>query len=269
MSSVNDAISGEADSNRFDPGVNARTPVFVICSPRPRVGKTLIARLLTEFFLFEGRSVAAFDASPNEVSLSRYLPECTVPATIADVKSQMALFDRLIINDARPKIIDLAAGLFESFFALMGNIGFLEEATKQSVTPVVLFVADRQQVSTESYQMIWRSFPESLLIPVHNQAIMDVWHYGHFPTRRANGIPLRIPCLYRKLHGAVNKKDFSFTKVRGTPANFPADLHEWIDQTFLAFRELQLCILMENFRPLFNRRRTERDVHSGTQEGRP
>jgi hypothetical protein len=260
MSVVNDAISGETDPDRLHTGVNGRTPVFLICSPRPRVGKTLIARLLTEFFLFDGRSAAAFDASPNDASLSHYLPECTVPATISDIKSQMALFDQLIVNDARPKIIDLAAGLFEPFLALMRNIGFLEEAPKQSVSPVVLFVADRHQVSSEAYQMIWRWIPRSLLVPVHNQAIMTAWHYSNFPTRR--GAPLRIPCLPWTLNGVVNKRGFSFTKFLDTPVNSPTELHEWINRSFVAFRELQLSILMENFRPLFNRGCTQRDGHS-------
>lgn len=266
MSSVNDAISGEADSDRFHPGVNGRTPVFLICSPRPRVGKTLIARLLTEFFLCDGQPVTAFDASPNDASLSRYLPDCTVPAAISDIRSQMALFDRLIINDAKPKVIDLAAGLFDSFLALMANIGFLQEASKKSVSPVVLFVADRQQVSREAYQLIWRRFPDSLLVPVHNQAIMDAWHYGNFPTRRANGFPLRIPCLRWALNGVVNSKGFSFTKFLDTPVNSPTELHEWINRSFVALRELQVCVLMENFRPLFN---TQRDLHSGTPEVDP
>ena len=30
--------------------MQGRTPVFMICSPRPRVGKTLLARALVEFF---------------------------------------------------------------------------------------------------------------------------------------------------------------------------------------------------------------------------
>jgi hypothetical protein len=235
--------------------------VFFICSPRSRVGKTLIARLLTEFFLFDGRSAAAFDTSPNEASLSRYLPEWTVAASINDIKSQMALFDRLIINDATPKIIDLAAGLFDPFFALMRNIGFLEEAPKQSVSPVVLFVADRHQVSSEAYQMIWRWIPGSFLVPIHNQAIMTVWHYRNFPTRRANGVPLRIPSLPWKLNSVVSRKGFSFTKFLDTPVKFPTELHEWINRSFVAFRELQLSILMENFRPLFSRRCAQRDVH--------
>jgi hypothetical protein len=266
MSSTDNAILGEAHSNGSNPEVNGRTPVLFVCSPRPRVGKTLIARLLTEFFVFDGRSVVAFDASPNDASLSHYLPECTERASIGDVKSQMALFDRLLINDAKPKVIDVAAELFDSFFALMANIGFLEEAPKQSISPVVLFVADRQQASSEAYELLWRRFPDSLVVPVHNQAVMDVWQYGNFPTWRANSLLLRIPFLAWKLRGATNKKGFSFIKVLETPANFPTELNEWINRSFIALRELQVCILMENFRPLFNRMRTQRDVHSGTQE---
>jgi hypothetical protein len=265
MSGVNDAIARETECVRLHIGVNGRTPIFIICSPRPRVGKTLIARLLTEFFLFDGRPVAAFDASPNDASLSRYLPDFTIPATISDIKSQMALFDRLVINDSRPKIVDLAAGLFDPFFTLIRNIGFLEEAPKLSVSPVVLFVADRQQVSSDAYQMIWRWFPGNL-VPVHNQAIMAAWHYGNFPTRRANGFPLRIPCLPWTLNSVVNKRGFSFSTFLDTPVNFPAELHEWINRSFVAFRELQLSILMENFRPLFSRGCTQGDVHLELRE---
>jgi hypothetical protein len=248
----------------FDVGAHhsefgGRTPVFLICSPRPRVGKTLIARLLIEFFVFDGRSVTAFDVSPNDSSLSHYLPDCTVPATIGGIKNQMALFDRLIINDGTPKVVDLADGLFDPFFVLMQNIGFLEEAPKQFVSPIVLFLADRHRACAEAYREIWRRFPSALLVPVHNQAIMTAWHYSNFPTRLANGIPLRIPCLPRTLNSIVSKKSFSFTKFLDTPVNFPTELHEWIKQSFIAFRDLQLCILMENFRPLFHPKSTQGD----------
>ena len=32
------------------------TPVYIICSPRPQVGKTLLARLLSEFLLLKNGS---------------------------------------------------------------------------------------------------------------------------------------------------------------------------------------------------------------------
>ena len=37
------------------------TPVYIICSPRPQVGKTLIARLLSEFLLLKNGRVQAFE----------------------------------------------------------------------------------------------------------------------------------------------------------------------------------------------------------------
>jgi hypothetical protein len=46
-----------------------RTPVYIICSPRPLVGKTLIARLLSEFLLLQRGSVVAFDINLKEPSL--------------------------------------------------------------------------------------------------------------------------------------------------------------------------------------------------------
>jgi len=53
------------------------TPVYIICSPRPLVGKTLIARLLSEFLLLQHGAVNAFDVNLKEPSLVEYLPEIT------------------------------------------------------------------------------------------------------------------------------------------------------------------------------------------------
>ena len=76
-----------------------RTPVYIVCSPRPDVGKTLLARLLTEFLLLQNGSVTAFDINLREPSLLDYLPELTETALITDTFGQMALMDRLVLND--------------------------------------------------------------------------------------------------------------------------------------------------------------------------
>ena len=36
-------------------------PLYIVCSPRRNVGKTLLARLLAEFYFAHDRPVAAFD----------------------------------------------------------------------------------------------------------------------------------------------------------------------------------------------------------------
>ena len=46
-----------------------RTPIFIVTSSRPRVGKTLVARALTEYFPAQNRPIQAFDVNPDEFSL--------------------------------------------------------------------------------------------------------------------------------------------------------------------------------------------------------
>src|SRR6202022_3091520 len=83
------------------------TPVFIICSPRPLVGKTLIARLMSEFLLLKHGTVSAFDINLKEPSLLEYLPKITETAEVDDTFGKMQLMDRLILNDGIAKVIAL------------------------------------------------------------------------------------------------------------------------------------------------------------------
>jgi hypothetical protein len=41
------------------------TPLFIVASPRPQVGKTFLARLLTDFLRLDGGEAVAFDLNPT------------------------------------------------------------------------------------------------------------------------------------------------------------------------------------------------------------
>jgi hypothetical protein len=68
------------------------TPLYVVCSPRTRVGKTLVSRLLTEFYFVDDRHVAAFDLADEGPQLVDYLPEITTVVDIRDIRGQVAFF---------------------------------------------------------------------------------------------------------------------------------------------------------------------------------
>jgi len=118
------------------------TPVYIICSPRPLVGKTLLARLLSEFLLLKDGAVSCFDINLKEPSLLEYLPRLTETADVMDTFGKMQLMDRLIVHDGIAKVIDLGFHAFDEFFKMTNEIGFLKEAARRSVAPIVLFVAD-------------------------------------------------------------------------------------------------------------------------------
>ena len=139
-----DAAAGEL--------MSFRSPVAIIASPRPRVGKTLLARLLTDFHLQEGRPVAAFDLNAGEGTLAQFLPEHVTRSAIDDLKGQMALFDRLMVEDGATKIVDVGRASFETFFALANQFGFAEEAHNRGIVPTLLYLMTPDGTSVESYR---------------------------------------------------------------------------------------------------------------------
>ncbi len=54
---------------------------------------------------------------------SNYLPAVTETAQIGDTFDQMALMDRLIVNDGVPKVVDLGFHAFDDFFKIIAEIG--------------------------------------------------------------------------------------------------------------------------------------------------
>ena len=170
------------------------TPVYITCSPRPLVGKTLIARLLSEFLLLKNGTVASFDINLKEPSLLEYLPRTTETADVIDTYGKMQLMDRLIVNDGVAKVLDLGFHAFDEFFKMTDEIGFLKEAARRDVAPVILFVADTDRASGRAYPMLQQQIPAQALITVDNEHVVR----GELPPAMEQGRVLRISALDRK-----------------------------------------------------------------------
>src|ERR1700720_945739 len=183
------------------------TPVYIICSPRPLVGKTLIARLLSEFLLLKNGTVAAFDISLKEPSLLEYLPDITETAEVDDTFGKMALMDRLIVNDGIAKVIDLGFHAFDEFFKMSGEIGFLKEAARRAVSPIILFVADTDRVSARGHAMLQQQIPATALVTIDNEHVVR----GELPSAMEHGRILRIAALPVFLKTYIDRLTFSFT----------------------------------------------------------
>ena len=218
----------------------SRTPVYIICSPRPLVGKTLIARLLSEFLLLKNGTVAAFDINLKEPSLLDYLPGITETAEVDDTFGKMALMDRLIVNDALAKVIDLGFHAFDEFFKMSEEIGFMKEAARRGVAPVILFVADADRVSERGYAMLQQQIPPNALVTVDNEYVVR----GELPATMANGRILRIAALPVFLKTYIDRLTFSFTDYLRHEKDSSTELHQWIRANYSSFRDLELNLLL-------------------------
>jgi hypothetical protein len=219
-----------------------QTPVYIICSPRPMVGKTLVARQLSEFLLLKNGVVAAFDINLKEPSLLEYLPEITETADIDDTYGKMALMDRLIVNDGIAKVIDLGFHAFDEFFKMSEEIGFMKEAARRGVAPIVMFVADVDRVSVRSQAMLQQQIPAAAMVTIDNEYILR----GELPAEfAAHGRVLRIAALQAFLKNYVDRLTFSFTAYLRSEKDSSSELHEWIRENYISFRDLELELIAQ------------------------
>lgn len=215
------------------------TPVYIICSPRPMVGKTLLARLLSEFLLLKDGAVSAFDINLKEPSLLEYLPRVTETADIADTFGKMQLMDRLIVHDGVAKVVDLGFHAFDEFFRMTNEIGFLKEAVRRQVVPITLFVADTDRVSARAYPMLREQIPLKALITIDNEYVVR----GELPEAMGLGRVLRLTALPSFLRTYVDRLPFSFTEYLRNERDSSTELHQWIRRNYIAFRELEFSLL--------------------------
>ena len=217
------------------------TPVFIICSPRPQVGKTLTARLLSEFLLLKNGTVISFDINLKEPSLLDYLPDITETADVIDTYGKMQLMDRLIVNDSIAKVIDLGFHAFDEFFKMTDEIGFMKEAVRRGIAPIILYVADTDRASARSYEMLRQQIPASALVTIDNEFVVR----GELPPAMARGRVLPISALPVFLKTYIDRLTFSFTGYLRAEKDSSTELHQWIRRNYFGFRELELKLILQ------------------------
>ncbi|HKS19052.1 MAG TPA: hypothetical protein VJS63_07570 [Bradyrhizobium sp.] len=217
------------------------TPVFIICSPRPQVGKTLTARLLSEFLLLKNGTVISFDINLKEPSLLDYLPDITETADVIDTYGKMQLMDRLIVNDSIAKVIDLGFHAFDEFFKMTDEIGFMKEAVRRGIAPIILYVADTDRASARGYEMLRQQIPASALVTIDNEFVVR----GELPPAMARGRVLPISALPVFLKTYIDRLTFSFTGYLRGEKDSSTELHQWIRRNYYSFRELELKLILQ------------------------
>lgn len=228
-------------------------PIYIVCSPSRRVGKTLTARLLIEHHLADARPVAAFDLADETPQLADYLPGHVAVVDLADIRDQMALFDGLIADHAVPKVIDVGYRAFGMFFDIIHKIDLFEEAHRRGIEPVILFMIDPDPKAEKAYALLRRSFPGTSLLPARNLTVAKGLRYGDaFPHASTLAASLEIAELVPPLRSLVDRPGFSFADFARRPppetrlsAKTRDELLSWIRRFRFQLREIELCLIYE------------------------
>ncbi|MCC6778530.1 MAG: hypothetical protein IT537_18190 [Hyphomicrobiales bacterium] len=208
-------------------------PLYIVCSPCRSVGKTLLARVLTELHSLDERPIEAFDLADESPRLADYLPDFTTVTGIGDVAGQMTFFERLVADNSSTTIVDVSHRAFERFFTVVHEIGFFAEARRQGIEPVILFITAPDPRSSHTYAVLRERFLEASLLPVYNQSATSP------DDDSATGVDahpsmLRIAQLGFALQVLVDQPTFSFGSFWETA---PPDLAPALDGALLQWTD--------------------------------
>jgi hypothetical protein len=225
----------------------APAPIYVICSPNRRVGKTLLARLLAEHHAADGRPFAAYDLSDDEPGLADFLNHRVIQPSLRDTRGQMEFFDGLIAQDNVPKILDVSHREFVNFFSIVDKIGLFEEAQRRAIDPVILFLVDRSQVAADAYTLLRRRFAAISLLPVRNLPVArGVPYGGSFPHASKLVVSFEFSVLGPSAKSFVERARFSFLNLDNPtrpycemPPRTHAELDTWFRRARFQFSEME------------------------------
>ena len=153
----------------------------------------------------------------------------------------MQLMDRLIVDDGIAKVIDLGFHAFDEFFKMSDEIGFLKEAARRRVAPIILFVADTDRVSARGHEMLLRQIPASALVTIDNEYVVR----GELPAAMSGGRIVRIGALPAFLKTYIDRLNFSFTDYLRNEKDSSTELHQWVRRNYLGFREMELKLILQ------------------------
>ena len=217
-------------------------PVYVVASPNQKVGKTLIARLLIEFFQASGRAVKGYDLPSRKPALADRFPHLVRSVDIGDTRGQMQVFDQLLADNTTTRIVDLGSGPFDQFFAVMDKIDFVTEARRRFVEPIVLFVADAETETARTYAELRSRLKPTIFVPVHNEAVSVTFAAADFPASRVACGAIRVARLSPLVRRVIDRPNFSFGAYITEPGGV-TQVHQWICPIVTRFRELELQLL--------------------------
>ena len=224
----------------------ANTPtVYITASDQHRNGKTLLARLLADYLLLDGRDPFMIDTDAPEGPLRSFFPGRTALADFAAMPGQMKLFDTIIASPGRDYVVDLPARHTEGFFKAADELGFFDELKKIGFRIIVFYVVDRHAASLRAAKEI-QKFPNiDLFVPV------EIQHVGSFWPKTEGD--LVIPALPPKLAIAISDKRFSLRSfvlgdVQQLPVEFQTELSNFLFEVLSNLSNLEPLVTLQNLK---------------------
>jgi hypothetical protein len=193
----------------------------IVTSLHGRTGKTLLARVLADYFVLAGSRPLVFDTDATEQTLRAWFPYDTVVADITEVRDQMTLFDTLAMRSPEARVVDVSHYTFRKFFKVLQDSDFVAEARARHVEPIVFYIADRNPDAYEEGRLLRERLEDCAFVLVENAFIGQIKEI----TRRSAGyrafethdLCVSLPLLSRAVADAIDDANVSLSDIISRP----------------------------------------------------
>jgi hypothetical protein len=149
-----------------------RARLYIVCSDRPRNGKTLLARFLADWLTHAGEDPLLYDLDVAAGGLAAHYPQAQ-RVHFQRTPERVALFDSLVGLSGRDVVIDIPASLLSAFLEEAEAIGLIEALMAEGPEPFFLHVIDRSPASLRHAAALKARYPGNVR-PVRNLALGEL-----------------------------------------------------------------------------------------------
>ncbi len=204
---------------------------IIVASLRARNGKTLLARLIADYFLLVGDRPEIFDTDAVERTLAGFFPELTTVIDFDRVPDQMKLFDTLQAAPPATQVIDVTHRSFQKFFKLMREIDYAAEARSRGIEPVIFYIPERDPESYEQGRLLHERCKDCAFVLVENAHLgeigKDTRRCTAYATFKSHYLRMTLPQLDPFFTGVIEDpklslSDFMRPAQTARPARIPS-----------------------------------------------
>ena len=219
--------------------------IYIVASDQHRNGKTLLARLLADYLLLDGRDPFLVDTDAPDGPLRNYFPGRTALADFATIKGQMKLFDTILAAPGRDYVVDLPVRHLENFLAAAADLNFFQECKKLEFRVFFFFVVDNSFTSLKAAKAVQALAGIDLFVPVHNKLVRSTW-----PEEEGS---LTIPLLPAAIASAIGNKRFSIRNfvqgdVQGLDEGMTMELQNFLYEVLNNLSNLEPVLSLKNLK---------------------
>jgi hypothetical protein len=172
------------------------------------VGKSLLSRLMAQYFIDHGVPFAAFDSDRSHGTLSRFYGDYVKPVVAETYESLDRIVETAIEQPGRRVLVDLAAQTHEPLVRWMDESGVLDLADVSGITVQYWHVMDSGRDSVELLRRLLDRFGQRLqYVIIRNQLRGDDFSILERSGQlvRARGLGAKVMDL-KRLHDSISQK---------------------------------------------------------------